>query len=112
MASVLPQDITKFAQPLGKADLTTGDVTISKDWYLMLVQLWTYTVAAGLTTGESALLESAEIDQGPILSFNPTAGAQGATFTASNKPGTGTTAPDTWITVYIGGVPHFIPAWK
>src|SRR2546422_6167554 len=40
-----------------------------------------------------------------------TTGAQTATFTATNKPGSGTTSPDTWLPVTIDGTLHYIPAF-
>jgi hypothetical protein len=39
-------------------------------------------------------------------------GSQTATFTATNKPGTGTTAPDLWVSELIDGVLHYSPRWK
>lgn len=109
--SVLPQAMTKYTQAVGKADLTTGEVTISKDWYLLLLQLYTYTVGAGFTTAEAALLESGQVDEPPILSFNGLTGAQTATFTATNKPGTGTSAPVAWIAVNYGGKIGYVPVF-
>ncbi len=36
-------------------------------------------------------------------------GAQTATFTATNKPGSNTAAPTNWLTIDIGGTPYHIP---
>ena len=40
-----------------------------------------------------------------------TTGAHTATFTATNKPGTATTAPSTWLPVTVAGATHYIPCW-
>lgn len=47
-----------------------------------------------------------------ILNTQATTGVQTATFTATNKPGSGTTAPDTWIPINLDGTVHYIPAWQ
>lgn len=39
-------------------------------------------------------------------------GAQTATFSATNKPGTGTTAPSLWWRVSAGGTIYYIPLWQ
>lgn len=110
--SLLPNVITKYGMPLGKVNKDTGEVTISKDWYLYLYQLYIYTLAGGFSTQDDILLDSARMDEGPVLAFNGITGSQTATFTATNKPGTGTTTPDTWIAIPVNGVIHYIPAWK
>lgn len=45
------------------------------------------------------------------LNTQATTGAQTATFTATNKPGTGTTGPDKWIPINLDGTTHYIPAF-
>lgn len=40
-----------------------------------------------------------------------TTGAQTATFTATNKPGSGTTAPSAWLPVSADGTTYYIPLW-
>jgi hypothetical protein len=40
------------------------------------------------------------------------AGAQTATFTASNKPGSGTTAPSKWLPITADGALYYIPLWQ
>lgn len=97
--------------PIGKVT-ETGEVIISKEWWLMFYQLWVYTVSGGFSTQDDIMVDSTRQDEGPVYSFNGITGSQTATFTASNKPGTGTTTPDTWIAVPINGVIHYIPAWK
>jgi hypothetical protein len=39
-------------------------------------------------------------------------GIQTATFTATNKPGTGTTAPSLWWPLLINGIQSYIPLWQ
>lgn len=40
-----------------------------------------------------------------------TTGAQTATFSATNKPGSGTTAPTKWLPIIMDGTTYYIPAW-
>lgn len=49
----------------------------------------------------------------PYLTVNSSAttGAQTATFTATNKPGSGTTAPTKWLPVILDGTTYYIPCW-
>lgn len=55
------------------------------------------------------LANSAEI---ATLDSSPTTGAQTATFTAANKPGSGTTAPTKWLPVKFAGTQYYIPMWQ
>jgi len=50
----------------------------------------------------------------PFITVNNsgTTGAQVATFTATNKPGTGTTAPSKWLPIIMDGTTYYIPAWQ
>jgi hypothetical protein len=45
------------------------------------------------------------------LNTQATTGTQTATFTATNKPGSGTTGPDKWIPVNLDGTVHYVPAF-
>jgi hypothetical protein len=49
----------------------------------------------------------------PALIANTTvvAGAQTATFAATNKPGAGTTAPTKWLPLTCDGATYYIPLW-
>jgi hypothetical protein len=40
-----------------------------------------------------------------------TVGTQTATFTATNKPGSGTTAPTKWLPIQCDGATYYIPLW-
>jgi hypothetical protein len=40
------------------------------------------------------------------------AGAQTATFVATNKPGSGTTAPTKWLPLTCDGATYYIPLWQ
>ena len=40
------------------------------------------------------------------------AGAQTATFTATNKPGSGTTAPTKWLPIQCDGALYYLPLWQ
>lgn len=108
--SLLPQP--KITMPIGHVDKETGEVTFSKEFFMYVQALYNYTIGASLSTSEAELLASAEIDQGPIVAFNGLTGTQTATFTATNKPGTGTTAPSEWIQVEVNGFVGYIPVWK
>jgi len=49
----------------------------------------------------------------PALIANTTvvAGTQTATFTATNKPGSGTTAPSNWLPIKCDGATYYLPLW-
>jgi hypothetical protein len=50
----------------------------------------------------------------PALIANTTvvAGSQTATFTATNKPGSGTTAPSKWLPLTCDGATYYLPLWQ
>jgi hypothetical protein len=50
----------------------------------------------------------------PAIIANTTvvAGSQTATFTATNKPGSGTTAPSKWLPITCDGATYYIPLWQ
>jgi hypothetical protein len=63
---------------------------------------------SGLTINTSGVVtfsQSTPVFQGG------TTGAQVATFVASNKPGSATTSPSTWLPVNVAGATHYIPCW-
>lgn len=49
----------------------------------------------------------------PALIANSTVlvGVQTATFTATNKPGSGTTAPSKWLPITADGATYYLPLW-
>ena len=47
-----------------------------------------------------------------ISNMTVVAGAQTATFTATNKPGSGTTAPTKWLPITCDGTTYYIPLWQ
>lgn len=50
---------------------------------------------------------------GALIVVNMTStGAQTATFTATNKPGSGTTAPSLWLTIKVAGTNYYLPMWQ
>lgn len=67
----------------------------------------------GGSTKVGALKAVGDVDiQGPLgVVGQATTGSQTATFTASNKPGTGTTAPAKWVPVMLDGVQYYFPCW-
>ena len=50
----------------------------------------------------------------PALIANTTvvAGTQTATFTATNKPGSATTAPSKWLPITCDGATYYLPLWQ
>lgn len=50
----------------------------------------------------------------PAIVANTTvvAGSQIATFTATNKPGSGTTAPSKWLPITCDGATYYLPLWQ
>lgn len=61
-----------------------------------------------ITTGTSASGTAGSI----VLVNSTQTGAQTATFTATNKPGSGTTAPTLWARVVVSGTTYYIPMWQ
>jgi hypothetical protein len=49
----------------------------------------------------------------PAIIANTTVvvGTQTATFTATNKPGSGTTAPTKWLPITCDGATYYLPLW-
>src|ERR1700722_2271172 len=47
-----------------------------------------------------------------IANTTVTAGSQTATFTATNKPGSTTTAPTKWLPLTADGATYYIPLWQ
>lgn len=69
-------------------------------------------VTSGTGGGLAALFGSATSANAAIgINNSATTGAQTATFAATNKPGSGTTAPDKWIPITLDGSTHYVPAW-
>ena len=46
-----------------------------------------------------------------IINSSATTGAQTATFAATNKPGTATSAPTAWLPLVCDGVQYYMPLW-
>lgn len=47
-----------------------------------------------------------------IANTTVVAGTQTATFAATNKPGSGTTAPSNWLPITCDGATYYIPLWQ
>jgi hypothetical protein len=47
-----------------------------------------------------------------IVNTSVVAGTQTATFTATNKPGTATTAPSKWLPLTCDGATYYLPLWQ
>jgi hypothetical protein len=47
-----------------------------------------------------------------IANSTVVAGAQTATFSATNKPGSGATAPTKWLPITCDGATYYIPLWQ
>jgi len=73
----------------------------------------TLTVGASGTAGTAALQIAGTSAGQPALRVDTSAtiGTQIATFAASNKPGTGTTAPTKWLPINLDGTKYYIPCW-
>jgi hypothetical protein len=63
--------------------------------------------------GANALVLAGNAAGTAVLRLNTqaTTGTQTATFTATNKPGSGTTGPDKWIPISLDGTTHYVPAF-
>ena len=71
----------------------------------------TLTVVA--RSGVQALVLTGSAAGTPAIIANSTAlvGSQTATFTATNKPGSGTTAPSKWLPILCDGGTFYLPLW-
>ncbi len=56
----------------------------------------------GASAGSAALIANSTV----------LAGTQTATFTATNKPGSGTTAPTKWLPITCDSATYYIPLWQ
>lgn len=65
------------------------------------------TAGTGLFLNNNAAAGSAVFR----IDGSATTGAQTATFTATNKPGSGTTSPSSWLPVNVDGAVKYIPMW-
>lgn len=70
-------------------------------------------VTVSNVAGANALVVAGNAAGTPVVRFNTqvTTGAQTATFTAANKPGTGTTAPTKWLPINADGTTYYVPLW-
>ena len=63
--------------------------------------------------GKSAVLNGSAAGNAAIIANSTvTSGAQTATFSATNKPGSGTTAPTKWLPIQCDGSTYYIPLWQ
>jgi hypothetical protein len=71
------------------------------------------TLTINTRSGGTALTLVGSGAGAPALIANSTvvAGSQTATFTASNKPGAGATAPSKWLPLTCDGATYYIPLW-
>jgi hypothetical protein len=60
-------------------------------------------------TGNGQIVVDAE---GEVTIAAPTPGGTGITFAATNKPGSGTTAPTKWLPITCDGATYYIPLWQ
>jgi hypothetical protein len=64
------------------------------------------------TSGQSVTITGLLAGAAAIqVNTSATTGSQIATFTATNKPGTGTTAPSVWMPIILDGTTYYIPCW-
>jgi hypothetical protein len=72
------------------------------------------TLTVNVRAGGTALELIGSGAGAPALIANTTvlAGSQTATFTATNKPGSGTTAPTKWLPITCDGATYYIPLWQ
>lgn len=69
----------------------------------------TVEAAAGGTAVE---LVGAGVGSPAVIANNTVlVGSQAATFAATNKPGSGTTAPSKWLPITCDGATYYIPLW-
>jgi hypothetical protein len=87
-----------------------GEMTINQPLQGGVGVTLTLTPVAG---GKSLQLNgSAAGNAAIIINTAVTIGTQTATFTATNKPGTGTTSPSKWLPIQCDGGTYYIPLWQ
>jgi hypothetical protein len=71
------------------------------------------TLSISARSGGQALQLTATAAGSPALIANNTVvvGTQTATFSATNKPGSGTTAPTKWLPIQCDGSLYYLPLW-
>lgn len=71
------------------------------------------TLQIAARSGGTALQLTGAGAGSPALIANTSAliGTQTATFTATNKPGSGTTAPTKWLPITCDGATYYLPLW-
>jgi hypothetical protein len=72
------------------------------------------TLAVNARAGGTALQLVGSAVGSPAIIANTTvvAGTQTATFTATNKPGSGTTPPTKWLPITADGATYYLPLWQ
>jgi len=70
------------------------------------------TLTGNASGGPAILLGGTQVGV-PVISVNNsvTTGAQTATFTATNKPGTATSSPAGWLPIFCDGTLYYTPIW-
>jgi hypothetical protein len=72
----------------------------------------TLTINAGvLGTAALEVIGTLPGNSAIIINSSATTGAQTATFTATNKPGTATSSPAGWLPITCDGVQYYTPIW-
>lgn len=85
----------------GTSNTFRGQISTTGNWIVP-------APSSGVTLTTTATAAGAAALQ---VNTSATTGAQTATFTATNKPGTGTTGPDKWLPVNLDGTLHYIPCF-
>lgn len=63
--------------------------------------------------GQALQLTAAAVGSAALIANSTVVvGAQTATFTATNKPGSGTTAPSKWLPIQADGALYYLPLWQ
>lgn len=72
------------------------------------------TMTVNARSGGTALALVGSGAGAPAIIANSTVlvGAQTATFVATNKPGSGTTAPSKWLPITADGATYYLPLWQ
>lgn len=113
--SALLEDVPAWVPPFpafGNGPITInaqGEVTINQPLQGGVGVTLSLTPVAG---GKSLQLNGSGAGNAAlIVNTAITIGTQTATFTATNKPGTGTTSPSKWLPIQCDGGTYYIPLW-
>jgi hypothetical protein len=111
----LIEDVDPYVPPM--PGFGNGPITMNAQGEVTIAPPASGGIGVSLTivprSGAQALRLVGQAAGNAVLTVNGTAlvGAQTATFTASNKPGSATATPQKWLPIVADGTTFYIPLW-